>query len=232
VRKQVVVNIDDDEMARRGVSSILTETFPDLEIRERTFAAALNETDWSNIDFVVIDLSQPCPDDKYADEFPGIRAAQHVFAHAPGQGPYVFVITGDYGAYHEPLVGRRLFEAGVSSFYYRTDFWKQIQRIFDHPQTPMDSPQTIDSRTDLPELGIERRSRLNELVEALVQEQVVYRKMTGGLSNSTRKTWMAIGRIKAVDKKGQQTDSLPPFSQYQSIFERAARLSRNRRGRQ
>jgi CheY-like chemotaxis protein len=219
------VNIDDDEMARDGVHSAVVKADPTISVQDLNFDAAIARSDWSGVDYVVVDLSQP-HNDPDGDDYPAVAVVRRIRALAPGRDRlHIIVITGAYGAHNDPFVIRRAVEAGADYLLYRTDFWRSLSGIL-APGGPT-GVETLDGAASAePGLGVTAQSSLNDTIDAIRESGILTRKYRGGAGDKIRTRIQSLGRLISVSRHGgakphQQTVSRP---QILDLYQRATRL--------
>lgn len=157
-----VVVIDDLRINREGTRAV--GRIAGVEVDEPLdFDQALERDDWAGVDFVLVDVS----DRRRADtETPGIEAVAHIRSCSTGQSPVVIAVTGDPAAFEEDVVRRRLLEAGRRPLVYREELDRRLGEVIrsGRPLDPLTAPSEIS------ELGITGRTRVNELVSFLLRE--------------------------------------------------------------
>jgi CheY-like chemotaxis protein len=111
-----VAVVDDDDINRRGMTSLLA-TEPDIEIR-----ASLNHDEalaesgrWAEIDVVIVDAADRR---REGDQFPGVQVVRRIRRYRPPGELIIVVVTGHY---FDDAVRRRMREAQADYFYHRGD---------------------------------------------------------------------------------------------------------------
>ena len=225
-----VAIVDDLRINREGTRAVLS-TIPGVAVEEpMDFRGGMARNDWSGIDYVLVDVADRTRTDT---EMPGIEVVASIRSSSRGSGPTVVAVTGDPGAFEEDVVRRRLMEAGADHFVYRDELDRRLEDVIARGQSldPLVAPQEI------PELGITKRTRVNDLVSYLLTE---------GAELVTPKKWTRRDerRLAAARAKGEAharelnpvtiegglarhgVQLSPGIRQYRRILERATRLGR------
>ena len=227
-----VAVVDDLRINREGTRSVLGEV-PDVVVEEPLdFHQALARDNWAHVDYVLVDVADRTRTDT---ETPGVEVVAHIRAASGNRGPTIVAVTGDPAAFEEDLVRRRLLEAGADHFIYRDELDRRLEEVIAGGEAlePLTGPDEI------PELGITRRTRVNELVRFLMAEgaELVlpkkWRRQDERRLNVTRAKGEAhAGELNPVTVEGalaRHGDQLSPgLRQYRRIWERATRLSSRR----
>lgn len=224
-----VVVVDDLRINREGTRAVLGGVEGVLVEEPLDFHQALARADWTDVDYAIVDVADRSRTDT---ETPGIEVVAHIRSSCPGGGPRVVAVTGDPAAFEEDLVRRRLLEAGADHFVYRDELDRRLEELMAGAALePLVAP------TEVPELGITRRTRVNDLVAFLLGE---------GADLAATKKWKRADerRLAAARAKGEahakelnpvnvegglarQGDQLSPsVRQYRRILDRGTRLSR------
>ncbi len=223
-----VAVVDDLRINREGTRAVL-RTLPGVAVEEPLdFVEALGEADWHEVDYVLVDVADRTRTDT---ELPGIEVVAHIRRSCPGGGPTIIAVTGDPGAFEEDLVRRRLLEAGADHFVYREELDRRLEQVIagDERLPPLTAPDEI------PELGITRRTRVNDLVAFLLHEGaelVTVRKWTRSderrLAAARAKGEAHAKELHPVTLEGglarHGDQQSPGVRQYRRILERATRL--------
>lgn len=226
-RRRVVVNVDDEWFARNGVRAGCLVVDDTLDVVDMTFAEALAHKDWAGVDFVFIDLSHPNTADHTADEYPGVGVVQHVRTHAPGRGPYVILLTGEYERSNDTFILRRAFEAGVDHLMYRSVFGEQLAAILDGTLPPATELAAKVLGSELG-LGVDGKTQLSAAIVDIATSGLLGRKIIGGTGNKIRSIINEKRGVKGVTPGGAPTTKAPRTPQLQSLFRRAARIDPDR----
>lgn len=108
--------IDDDEVARRGFESSLTEA-PDIRsvITASHDEASMWRQEWSTVDVAIVDAVDERRTD---DQFPGVRVVERIRAMSPQRPPRIIVVTPQF---FDDALRRRMREARAEFFYPREE---------------------------------------------------------------------------------------------------------------
>ena len=228
-----VVVVDDLRINREGTRAVL-EGLDGVAVEEPLdFHQALARVDWDGVDYVLVDVADRTRTDT---ETPGIEVVAHIWAACGTDGPTIVAVTGDPAAFEEDLVRRRLLEGGADHFIYRDELDRRLEEVI----TGVGSIEPLTAPTEIPELGITRRTRVNELVRFLLTEgaELVapkkWKRQDERRLNVTRAKGEAhAGELNPVNVEGglaRHGEQLSPgLRQYRRILERATRLSARRR---
>lgn len=222
-----VAVVDDLRINREGTRAVL-QTMANVVVEEPfDFPQALERTDWDALDVVLVDVADRTRADT---ETPGIEVVAHIRSCARGAAPTVVAVTGDPAAFEEDVVRRRLLEAGAAHFVYREELDRKLEDVVSGQSTlaPLTAP------SEIPELGITRRTRVNELVGFLLSEGAdlvsgkKWRRQDERRLNVARAKGEAhAGELHPVNAEGglaRHGEQLSPgLRQYRRILERATR---------
>lgn len=224
-----VAVVDDLRINREGTRAVLGAV-AGVEVEEPLdFHQALARTDWAGVDYVLVDVADRTRTDTQA---PGIEVVAHVRASCPGGGPRIVAVTGDPAAFEEDVIRRRLLEAGAQHFIYRDELDRRLEEVITGGQ----GLQPLTAPAEIRELGITRRTRVNDLVAFLLDEGAELVASRGSRRNEERRLAMARAKGEAraqelnpVTLEGglaRHGDQLSPgLRQYRRILERATRLT-------
>ena len=232
-----VAVVDDLRINREGTRAVLASV-PGVVVDEPLdFDQALSREDWAGVDYVLVDVADRNRSDTGT---PGIEVAIHIRSCSPTNGPTVVAVTGDPGAFEEDLVRRRLLEAGADHFIYRDDLDRRLEELIAGGQRP----DPLTAPAEIPELGITRRTRVNDLVSFLLHEgaELVAGRKASRQDERHLNLVRAEGEERARElnpvnaegglaRHGEQLS--PGLRQYRRILQRATRPgqgSRPRRG--
>lgn len=229
-----VVVVDDLRINREGTRAVLGRV-AGVEVDEPLdFDQALERDDWAGVDYVLVDVADRRRSDT---ETPGIEAVVHIRSCSPGHPPVVIAVTGDPAAFEEDVVRRRLLEAGADHFVYREELDRKLEEVIrgGRPLDPLTAP------SEIPELGITRRTRVNDLVSFLLHEgaELVAPKKWRRQDERRLGAFRAKGETHAnelnpVNAEGtlarQGGQVSPGLRQYRRIFDRATRPGRRSPG--
>ncbi|MCU1361460.1 MAG: hypothetical protein JWN99_2749 [Ilumatobacteraceae bacterium] len=161
-----VAVIDNLEINQFGTQRLLAR-IPSLEVEDRwllDFEAALERTDWSNIDVVVLDVAH---DSSPEDLTPSAPVALHIRTCVKDPfHPIIIAVTSNPIAWSEPLIHRRLLAADSNiRLVWREDFEKQIKTVMD-ALTSIAEQGRLDERgvpVDFEDLGIDSSTDIEAL---------------------------------------------------------------------
>lgn len=228
-----VVVVDDLRINREGTRAVLASVSAVRVDEPLDFDEALRRHDWAGVDYVLVDVADRTRTDT---EMPGIEVVVHIRSCSPATPPTVIAVTGDPWAFEEDVVRRRLLEAGADHFIYREELDRRLEEVIDggHRLDLLTAP------AEIPELGITRRTRVNDLVSFLLGEGAdlvagrKWRRQDERRLNVAR----AKGEARAQElnpvnvegglaRHGEQLS--PGLRQYRRILERATRPGRSAR---
>jgi CheY-like chemotaxis protein len=111
-----VVVVDDDDINRRGMASLLAE-HPGIDVvASLTHADALGQDAlWGGVDVLLVDAADPRNRD---DQFPGVAVVEAVRHRRSRQETLIVVITGHF---FDDAVRRRMREAQADLYYHRAE---------------------------------------------------------------------------------------------------------------
>jgi CheY-like chemotaxis protein len=220
--------VDDLRINREGTKAVLRSVAGVAVEEPLDFHQALARDDWSGIDYALVDVADRTRTDT---EIPGVEVVAHIRASSPGLRPVIVAVTGDPAAFEEDLVRRRLLEAGADHFIYRDELDRRLEEVIGGRGAlePLTAPEEI------PELGITRRTRVNDLVRFLLDEGaelVSPRKWrrqderrlaaTRGKGEDHAQELNPVNVEGILARHGEQAS--PGLRQYRRILERATRL--------
>ena len=221
--------VDDLRINREGTRAVLETVAGVVVDRPLDFQQAMDRTEWSGLDYVLVDVADRTRTDT---EVPGIDVVAHICEVCPRGGPTIVAVTGDPAAFEEDLVRRRLLEAGADHFIYRDELDRKIDELV----AGKVSLDPLTAPAELPELGITRRTRVNDLVRYLLGEGAEltaskkWRRQDERRLNTARaKGEVHAGELHPVNAEGglaRHGEQLSPgLRQYRRILQRATRLS-------
>ena len=161
-----VVVVDDDDVSRRGLASILTD-HPDIEVVDTlTHDTAAVRDGWDDVDVAIIDAA----DERRAeDHFPGVAVVEAIRRQEASRKILVIVITGHF---FDDAVRRRMREANADFFYHRSEI-QTASALYDAVLHPERFRKGVPGPED-PEAtfrhGVIDSTRVNEAVEFLQRE--------------------------------------------------------------
>lgn len=227
-----VAVVDDLRINREGTRSVLGHVGGVVVDEPLDFHQALARDDWAGVAYVFVDVADRTRSDT---ETPGIEVVAHIRTACSNSRPTIVAVTGDPAAFEGDLVRRRLLEAGADHFVYRDELDRRLEELIagNQPLEPLAAP------AEIPELGVTRRTRVNDLVAFLLGE---------GTELVAPKKWKRQDerRLSALRAKGEGyarelhpvnvegglarhgDQHSPGLRQYRRIWERATRLSGER----
>jgi CheY-like chemotaxis protein len=155
-----VVIVDDDDINRRGIASLLAEHAGIEVAASVTHAAALGRCDlWEGVDVVVVDAAD---ERNPGDHFPGVAVVEAVRRHRSRQETVVIVITGHF---FDDAVRRRMREAQADFYYHRAELGDAaaLRDAVLHPDSYRRVPGPVASET-LFSQGVTDETRVNRAV--------------------------------------------------------------------
>lgn len=153
-----VVVVDDDDISRRGLASLLADS-PDVTVR-----AALSHddalrwtTEWDDVDVVLVDAA----DERRADDqFPGVAVVEQIRRGRTPAQPTIVVATGHF---FDDAVRRRMREARADAFYHRSEL-ADVAALYDavlRPDLPHRKvPGPVDPEAQFRQ-GVTEATRVN-----------------------------------------------------------------------
>jgi CheY-like chemotaxis protein len=200
-----IVVVDDDDISRRGLTHILSDSEHIFVAGTYTHTEALQCNDgWSDIDVVLVDAAD---ERNHGDQFPGVSVAEHVRRSRSPEQTIIIVLTGHY--FH-PALRRRMREARADFFYHRSEL-KSVDALYRAVLHP-DEARTVPPFGDLDALlriGVTDATQVNS---ALRYAERVSLSETLSRSRSRSRAWFQqrkkfneIARLSPVNR-----DGLPP----------------------
>jgi CheY-like chemotaxis protein len=182
-----VVVVDDDDINRRGMASLLAE-HPGIDVvASMTHAdAVLQDTLWDGVDVLLVDAADPRNRD---DQFPGVAVVEEVRRRRSRQETLIVVITGHF---FDDAVRRRMREAQADLYYHRAELG-DVQTLRDvvldpRAQRPVPEPVLPDA---LFSQGVTEETRVNRAV-AYARDHGLEAAMAG--EGRPRRAWLRIRR--------------------------------------
>jgi DNA-binding NarL/FixJ family response regulator len=156
-----VMIVDDDDIDRRGMSSVLSDG-PEIEVvAALTHREALqSSTRWSCADVVLVDAADERLND---DQFPGVQVVDQIRRVHAGRPPTIIVVSEHY---YDDALRRRMHEARPDYFHHRTHLndGDALRRMVLHPQYVSAAvPPCLDLETQFRH-GVTEYSRVNRAV--------------------------------------------------------------------
>lgn len=227
--QRVVVNVDNDRYARQWIRSALNDNHPDIRVDDTDFAGAGERVDWSDVQYVVVDLCEQHPDAS-SDEYPACDVIRSTRAKCRQHRPIFVVVSGATIGPRSPVVQHRLLDAGADFLIARHEFAAVTAQVFG-----VEGPtyQRLESLSRaVPDLGIPHRARLQDFVDNAKAVGYLRRRFTGGTATRVRKKLGEAGNIspRSIAKRdgglplvsaGQ--DRVPSDRQLREILRQATR---------
>lgn len=165
-----VVIVDDDDIYRRGMVSVLNDA-SEIEIVAALshIQAVQDGIGWSCADVVLVDAAD---ERRLDDHFPGVQVVETIRRSCPNRTPTVIALSEHY---YDDALRRRMHEARPDYFHHRTDIYggEALNRIVMYPElvsSPV--PPCIDLET-LFRHGVTEYSRVNRAV-AFAREHRIF----------------------------------------------------------
>ena len=224
-----VAVVDDLRINREGTRAVLRGVRGVVVDEPLDFHQALARDDWAGVAYVFVDVADRTRTDT---ETPGVEVVAHIRSACGNRRPTIVAVTGDPAAFEEDLVRRRLLEAGADHFVYRDELDRRLEEVM----ADEESLEPLTAPAEIPELGITRRTRVNELVAFLLGEgaELVAPKKWRRQDERRLSVLRARGEghggeLNPVNVEGalarQGDQHAPGLRQYRRIWERATRLS-------
>jgi len=179
--------VDDDDINRRGIASLLAEHEGVEVVGSVTHADALVRPDlWEGVDVVVVDAAD---ERNLLDHFPGVTVVEEVRRRRSRQQTVIVVITGHF---FDDAVRRRMREAQADFYYHRSELG-DAQALRDavlHPDAHRRVPGPVRLET-LFNQGVTDQTRVNRAV-AYAAEHGTVEEMAD--DTRPRRAWLRIRR--------------------------------------
>jgi DNA-binding NarL/FixJ family response regulator len=182
-----VVIVDDDDINRRGMASLLAEDAGIEVAASVTHAEALGRPElWDGVDVVVVDAADERNPD---DHFPGVAVVEEVRRRRPRGRCRIVVITGHF---FDDAVRRRMREAEADFYYHRSDVGDagSLRDAVLRPDAQRRVPEPVD-QAELFNQGVTDETRVNRAV-AYAAEHELQTAMTG--QGRPRRAWERLRR--------------------------------------
>jgi DNA-binding NarL/FixJ family response regulator len=161
-----VVVVDDDDISRRGMASLLAES-PEVSV-----VAAMSHTDalgwdsgWDHVDVALVDAADENSD---TDHFPGVAVVERIRLRRAPQQTMIAVVTGHF---FDDAVRRRMREARADFFYHRIDV-KDAGALYDAVLRPRSArrgvPAEVDAEAEFCQ-GVTATTRVNRAVAYAIE---------------------------------------------------------------
>ena len=161
---QVVV-VDDDDVSRRGMASLLGECPQVRVLAALSHTEALGWGDWCGVQVVLVDAADRRARD---DHFPGVRVVEQIRLQRPRDEITVIVVTGHF---FNDAVRRRMREAGADFFYHRSELAdaRVLYEVVLDPDPERGIPDPEDSEEEF-RRGVTGSTRVNRAVAYAVEQ--------------------------------------------------------------
>lgn len=217
--------VDDDRAYAHGLAIVICETLPDATVDIDGFVTVGERADVHTWDYVLIDLSHPRTADPLADEFPGVRVAQHISESRGSRArPFIVVLTGESGVFTRPEVRRRLHEAHCEYFIHRTEFSENVSAILT-PWGPRSGRLSASGRIVGEGSVLEPGGALNRFVEHYPASRLSTAKLRGQALHNELSRFAEL--LQARPRKVTKTRQLGAKA-YRVIHDNAARINPRR----
>jgi hypothetical protein len=182
-----VAVVDDDDINRRGMASLLAEDDAIEVAASLTHAGAMDRPSlWDGVDVVLVDAAD---ERSPADHFPGVAVVVEVRRHRrPGQ-TVIVVITGHF---FDDAVRRRMREAQADFYYHRTEVGdaRSLRAAVLHQDALRRVPGPVDPEA-LFSQGVTDDTRVNRAVAFAVDHGLQTEMATG---DRPRRSWLRLRR--------------------------------------
>lgn len=224
-----VVVVDDDDINRRGMASLLAEDASIDVVASLTHAEALDTpSTWDGVDVMLIDAAD---ERNRADHFPGVAVVEEVRRHRQRDQTVIVVITGQF---FDDAVRRRMREARADFYYHRTEVGeaRSLRDAVLHPEAHRRVPGPVDPE-GLFSHGVTDETRVNRAV-AYATNNRLEAEMAD--DDRPRRSWLRLrrdfnreARLSPVTVDGRQPDRsqvLPSRPQIARFLAWATRVKR------
>ena len=182
-----MVVVDDDDINRRGIASLLEEDAGIEVVASVTHAEALAREDlWDGVDVALVDAADERND---ADHFPGVAVVEEIRRRRPRGETVIVVITGHF---FDDAVRRRMREAQADFYYHRSEVGdaRSLRDAVLHPEAHRRVPGPVDAE-DLFNQGVTDETRVNRAV-AYAAEHDLEAAMAS--EDRPRRSWLRLRR--------------------------------------
>ncbi len=224
-----VVVVDDDDINRRGMASLLAEERAIDVVASLTHAEALATPGlWDGVDVVLVDAAD---ERSRVDHFPGVAVVEEVRRHRPRGQTVIVVITGHF---FDDAVRRRMREAQADFYYHRTEVGDadSLRNAVLHQDAQRRVPGPVDPE-ELFSQGVTDETRVNRAV-AYAASHGLEAEMAAG--DRPRRSWLRVrrefnreARLNPVTVDGRRPDRpqlLPSRPQIARFLAWATRVKR------
>jgi CheY-like chemotaxis protein len=227
-----VVVVDDDDINRRGMASLLDEDAEIEVVGSVTHADALGRPDlWAGVDVALVDAAD---ERNRADHFPGVAVVEEVRRHRPRGQTVIVVITGHF---FDDAVRRRMREAQADFYYHRSEVGdaRSLREAVLEPEAHRRVPGPVDAE-DLFNQGVTDETRVNRAVTYAAEHGLESAMAEEG---RPRRSWLRLrrefnreARLSPVTVDGRRPDRpqvLPSRPQIARFLQWATRVKRTER---
>lgn len=217
-----VVVVDDDEVNRRGMASLLAEDDTIDVAGSLTHAEAMCRPElWVDVDVVLVDAAD---DRNPTDHFPGVAVVQQVRTYRSREQTVIVVTTGHF---FDDAVRRRMREARADFYYHRSELGeaRSLRDAVLRPQAHRRVPGPADPE-ELFGQGITDETRVNRAVAFAREQDLAARR--------PRRAWLRLRRefnrevrltpVTADGRPPDRTQTLPSRPQIARFLAWATRV--------
>ena len=225
-----VVVVDDDDINRRGMASLLAEDRTIDVVASMTHEDALARPSlWDGVDVVLVDAAD---ERSRADQFPGVAVVEEVRRHRRREQTVIVVITGHF---FDDAVRRRMREAQADFYYHRTEVGdaRSLRNAVLHPDAVQRVPGPVDTE-ELFSRGVTDETRVNRAVAYAADHGLETEMAADG---RPRRSWLRLrrefnreARLSPVTVDGRRPDRaqvLPSRPQIARFLAWATRVKRD-----
>jgi DNA-binding NarL/FixJ family response regulator len=156
-----VVIVDDDDINRRGMVSVLNDASEIEVVAALTHVEAMHGSmRWNVADAVLVDAADERRDD---DHFPGVQVVEEIRRSSLTRRPTVIVVSEHY---YDDALRRRMHEARPDYFHHRTHLYdgEALRRVVLHPERVSSAvPPCVDLEAQFRH-GVTDYTRVNRAV--------------------------------------------------------------------
>jgi DNA-binding NarL/FixJ family response regulator len=221
-RRVRVVIVDDDDINRRGMASVLNDASDIEVVAALTHIAAMQQSiRWDFADVVLVDGADERRDD---DHFPGVEVVDEIRRSRPTRPPTVIVVSEHY---YDDALRRRLREARPDYFHHRSHLHdgEALRRIVLHPERVSSAvPPCVDLETQFRH-GVTEYTRVNRAVAFARERRLM--ELLAARPEPRSRAWLRLrkefnqeARLNPVTTDGRTPDrpqedpSLPQISRF------------------
>ena len=227
-----MVVVDDDDINRRGIASLLEEDAGIEVAASVTHADALGRPDlWDGVDVALVDAAD---ERNHADHFPGVAVVEEIRRRRPRGETVIVVITGHF---FDDAVRRRMREAQADFYYHRSEVGdaRSLRDAVLHPEAHRRVPGPVDAE-DLFNQGVTDETRVNRAVTYAAENDL---QAAMAERDRPRRSWLRLrrefnreARLSPVTVDGRPPDRpqvLPSRPQIVRFLQWATRVKRTER---